>query len=544
MKVSIKGRSIPMEIMIFGLLLLILLFWYALSFTLHLISPPSEAMSREMEISSLDYGFSKILNHHVITIRQKGSDVATILAVDGRDLQIIDIDIEGKTRKWKTVDLDLSQASDIAADFVDSDTIRLLFFTSGLYQADINKSDGRYTLREIAEEISGFDMAGHYAVIYKGSALSLFNTADGSGFLVQPSSDIQSFKAGIAGNRLEILSISKKNWETVGIALHEIDPAGKTKTTFSIYDSASSKYFRELSDLRVSGNVLTALYKYRDRRYGVNRMTIQKIDLIQKRIISEVRCSVPLFNSSFTLIDSPPGTVKFIHQIDSINGINLSIATVDEEGVLAETPITKTKSMSKLAGYFTIGDYQGIVFSDINFDKRALLFASSQPRVMKDRSRLSTLPVWYPAGTTMLIFLVSIIGGGLFLLVEIPLPAAAAFLLDRFSKALHKPWYHVKTGLVAVIHTAVKLLLTRVLLASGQNFRFRPLLFGSAPEFYIILTAFTVICYILAIRMNRSQMMNPNGCMSFYFRFSFMDFLLYVPMVVMYLISSVLLSKI
>jgi len=544
MNLPVKKIKTPVEILIFILILILLLFWYALSFTLHLISPPSDIMSREMEISSLDYGFSKILNRHVITLPQEERGLVTVLAVDGEELQIIDIDITGKTRQWKTIDLDLSQASNIEAVYTGDNRIRILYLTLALYEAEIHLEDGRCSVEKIEEGVAGFDMAGPFAVLNKGSSYKILNTQSGREVLIPASGEIQSFCAGLGNGNLEILSVEKRNWETVAITLNEMDTASGKVTQYSVYNSVTSKFYKELADVRILGNELTALYRYRDRRYGVNRMTIQKIDLGGKKIIKEEKYSVPLFNSSFTLVESLPGTTGFIHQFDNGGGVNLAMAVVDEDGVLTEKALTKTKSMSKLAGYFTLGGFHGIVFSDINFDKRALLFASDQPQVMKDRSRFSTLPFWYPASTTLLIFLVSVIAGGLFLLGEVPLPAGTAFLLDRFSKAVHRPLYLVKTGFITVIHTVIKVILTRVLLMSGQNIRFRPLLFGTPPAFYTALVLSALLCSFLALRLNRKQKANLNECMSFYYRFSIMDYLLYVPLMIMYLISSILLSKI
>ncbi|MDA3958680.1 hypothetical protein [Oceanispirochaeta sp.] len=544
MNPPIKRVSFPQESIILSLIILFLLFWYGYSFTETLISPPSHEMSRELELSDMDYGFSKTVNYHVLTISPKDSELVTLLSVDGKELQIITLNIKGEAKDWITIDLDLSQASKITAAYLKPDIIRLFYKISSLFQVDIQVNTGFYSVKRIEETLSDFESDGSLLVFLNSDGLQYKHTAFDEDQIPISSGVIHSFKVVQSGKKLFVLSIHKNKWDTIDIHLTEINSDTGLFRDKIISENVPAKEYKYLKDTALGDPVLTALYASRDRKNKVNRMMIQKSDLNSGEITQENRVSVPLFNSKYKIIDSDTETTRFIYQKDTKKGVDLAVVTLGNDGSSSEILYTKTKSMSKLAGYFTLGEYKGIIFSDINYEKRALFFASNHPEIMKSTTTLSTIPLWYPLGTTLLLFLVSLIAGGLYLLALLPLPVFSAFLLDYFLRATHRRLYIIKTSLVTFLHTGMKLFLSSVLISSAGNFIFHPLYFGKTPHIYIILILSSLITYILALRVNKAQKETTNGCMSFYYRFCGMDYLLFVPLIIMYLISSILLSKI
>ncbi|MBF9014671.1 MULTISPECIES: hypothetical protein [unclassified Oceanispirochaeta] len=516
-----------------GGLILLLLLLYSFSLTRSLVSPPSEYMSREIPIIETEYGFSRTVNSHILTRVFPSGDSALVLCIDGTALKILEIDIQGQILNEKSFKIDLSQASQIEISSLSRKTLGIVYKTDALYHADLSLDGGTTAVRKMADNVLYFN--SHEEALVFGNHEGLFVL---SPEITDPlkifSGRVLDFKLACDDSGCYTVIVHDMSFDTVRLELLFCSPvSGDCEERMSL--DVSAKYFSDLQDLRIDDGILTVLYKYEDGRNRSNQLTFQKIKLPEGGVIFEERVSVPLYHSNYRLLEGSQDDSRFIYQTDSVNGVNLAMGVIGGDGEFSSHLITKTKSMSKLAGSFMLGEKRALVFSDINYDRRALFFASDDSQMIKSTTRFRTVPFWYPLLTTLLIYLVSLFSGSLYLLALLPLPVLFLFVSDHYIFHKMESPELLQNSLTAGIHTIVKLLLTYMFISSTFNYSFQPAFIGAHVIILPILILFSLASAGLS--------MSKRG-VDFYISFAVYDYLFYTGLITMYLTTSILLGKV
>ena len=535
------------EHLLFLLVLAALLCLYGFTFSHKLVSPPSESISREILLDRLEYGFSKINNTHIQVLSDPDGRGAWMLGVDGEKTRLFLVDIRGEILKDFILNLDLSQASDLKAHMTEKGYISLYYKHRSLNGIIINP-EGKIVAEGIpAEKITGFSSLGDYLVFCNSEGLWGIPFYEGNvhpepAQLTEERSDSFSLCSDGEG---QCLLYSVKDGDSVSPLVY-VDSRDNfiTFETITVHPEGERKYFSRIVDTYVDGNILYALCLYRDERFKINYISLLRIDRDNGEILQNTRMPFPCLKSRYEITDACEGQVQFIHQISDRNGINLGLTTVSEKGAVHTDPCTKTRSMSKLGGFFTSGEYAGIIFSDIDYDKRTLLFASGDPDLIRSTTSLQSIGFWYPFGTTLLLYLVSLIVGALQLLVIIPVPVSLSLLMDRLmNRGRNKNQIFPLAGLF-VLQASLKLLVSYNLIHVYGLFYFHPPVIGEEPFIYFAILLSTFFSLWLTVRANKNHNFDHSSYLDFYIRFAAYDYLQYTALILIYIASSVLSGKI
>lgn len=514
-------------------LILLLLLLYGFSLTRSLVSPPSEYMSRELALTETEYGFSKTVNTHTLTRVFPSGDRALILIVNGNTLKTLETDIKGQILSENSFDINLSQASLIEISSLTENKLGVFFKTDALYHAELTLHSGSVNIQKKAENVLYFNSHNEHLVYGNREGLFALNPDSTDSFKIF-SGKVLDFMLVCDEDGCYTVLVHDMSFDTVRLELLFCSSVfGSCEERMAV--DVPAKYFSDIQDLRIDDGILTILYKYEDGRNRSNQMTLQKIKLPEGVPFFEERVFVSLYHSNYKLLESQENESRFIYQTDSVNGVNLALGVISEEGQFTSHLITKTKTMSKLAGSFLLGDKRALVFSDINYDKRALFFASDDTETMKSTTRFRTISFWYPTLTSLLMYFVSLITGSLYLLALLPLPVLFLFVSDHYIFQKMESPELIQNSLSSVIHTIVKLLLTYMFISSSFNYSFHAAFIG-APQFILpILVLFSLVSALLS--------MKKRG-VDFYISFAIFDYLFYTGLITMYLTTSILLGKV
>ncbi|MDA3846823.1 MAG: hypothetical protein PF505_09845, partial [Vallitaleaceae bacterium] len=133
-------------IIVIGMLLMCLYAYTAADF---LSLAPSDEMSREIKLAEVDYGFSKTIKSHVLTLSAPDGESITVVAIDGVKTRLLKIDSMGNILNDILIDSDLSQATNLEGYFM-NDTDLVLFYDNGnLNKLIIDTTTGTIVTNEI-----------------------------------------------------------------------------------------------------------------------------------------------------------------------------------------------------------------------------------------------------------------------------------------------------------------------------------------------------------------------------------------------------------
>ncbi|MDC7235920.1 MAG: hypothetical protein PQJ58_22040 [Spirochaetales bacterium] len=516
-------------------LVCVLLLLYGYSLTRSLVSPPSAYMSREIPLAQAEYGFSKTVNSHVRTAVLPSGSSQYILCVDGSRVLVLETDVQGKILREQSFDLDLSRASLMQISTASSQGLGVFFRTDALYRADLSMTTGEIKLQNLTDKARYFDSDGESLVYGNRDGLFVLHPDYSEPVNIFPGS-VLDFRLVCDGPGCYTLIIHEQSFDTVRMEVLYCSPSVMDCTTLLSLD-VSAKYFSDLQDLRLEGRELIALYKYENGRNRTNEMMVQKIGLSGDKasILWQQSTEVPLYHSNYRLMEGEGNDVRFIYQTDSSQGVNLAMAVMGSEGLISTHLLSKTKSMSKLGGAEVLEGRRVLVFSDINYEKRSLLFASSDPAVMESTSRFRTLPFWYPFLTTVLVYFVSLITGSLYLLVLLPVPVLVMLITEKLVFHRMESPAPLQDSLITLVHTAVKIVLTNMIISSAFNYSFQPAFIGAPAVLLTVVILFTIPPVLLSLKKRG---------IDFYISFAVYDYLFYTGLVVMYLTTSILLTKV
>jgi hypothetical protein len=514
-------------------LILLLLLLYGFTLTRSLVSPPSKYMSREVALTETEYGFSKTVNSHILTSVFPSGDSALILIVNGNALKTLEIDIQGQILSEKSFDINLSQASLVDISFLTQNKLGIFYKTDALYHAELTLDSGVVNIQKKAENVLYFDSHKEHLVFGNREGLFALSPDSTDPFKIF-NGRVLDFKLVCDDGGCYTVLVHDLSFDMVRLELLFCSSVfGSCEERMAV--DVPSKYFSDIQDLRIDDGILTILYKYEDGRNSSNQMTLQKIKLPEGEKFFEERVSVPLYHSNYRLMESSGDESRFIYQTESVNGVNLAMGVIAEDGQFTSHLITKTKTMSKLAGSFLLGDQRALIFSDINYDKRAVFFASDDTKMIKSTTRFRTVSFWYPVLTSLLLYLVSLITGSLYLLALLPLPVLFLFISDHYIFHKMESPELLQNSLTSVIHTIVKLLLTYMFISSSFNYSFQAAFIGAPQLILPILIISSLVSALLSIKKRG---------VDFYISFAIYDYLFYTGLISMYLTTSILLGKV
>ena len=539
--------TLSVEHSLFLFVLIALLGLYGFTFSLKLVSPPSEYISREILLDRLEYGFSKINNTHIQVLSDPAGRGAWVVGIDGRKTRLFLVNIRGEILKDFILDLDLSQASDLEAHMMQEGYISLYYKHRSLQGVKIDLEGKILAGNILAEQTTGFSSLEDYLVFSNSEGLWGIPDIEENVHpepILLAAEESESFSLCSDGEG-QCLLYSVKDGDSVSPLIY----AGSrdnfnTFKTIPVLPGGERKYFSRVVDTYVDDNILYALCLYRDGRFKINYISFLRIDRNSGEILQNTRMPFAYLKSRYEITEAGEGQVRFIHQISDRNGINLGLTTVSEEGAVHTDPYTKTRSMSKLGGFFKSGEYAGVIFSDIDYDKRTLLFASGDPDLINSTTSLRSIGFWYPFGTTLLLYLVSLIVGALQLLVIIPVPVSLSLLMDRLmSRGRNKNQVFPVIGLF-VLQASLKLLVSYNLIHVYGLFYFHPPFIGEEPLIYFAILLSTCFSLWLTVRAYQNHHFDHSSYLDFYIRFAAYDYLQYTALILIYIASAVLSGKI
>ncbi len=509
------------------------------------VSPPSEGISREIRIGGLDYGFSRTINCHTHVLPVPESEDFTVFAVDGNGIQLVDLNGEGEVLSRRRLDLDLSKSSQIEASYMDEKTIGIFYMKSGtLYKACVDTAGGRFAESVFSRNIASFTTAAAGVVYQKEDGLYGSPADSGDENLLLPTERLLSFGLAKREDVFFILAVVQTEWNRVDIHLLRCDMSLRPLDDTVILEGGSLKVYQDLKDVYLKGNELTALYSYRNKQYKLNNLTLQSIALDRRSLKGEVQNDFPYYNSRYKIVEAGEEGIDFILQFDGRHSVDLGLCTINRNGFYELKPLTRTRNVSKLAGFINSEGYDVLVFTDLEYDNRVLLFASGSPRMIEKTTRLSSLSFFYPLVTTILIFLVSLVSGVLFLMAVMPLPFAASLVLDRFFRIRRAGVSALLTLAAAALHTGFQILITVNLLHGRIDTESFPLFAGNALFISMIITLVSLLSYALVRKERKDAEFESSSFMAFYVRFALYNYIVYVPLFLMYVFSAVVLKKI
>jgi hypothetical protein len=113
---------------------LLLLIRFAGIFAEYQFGDAGLTLSRELPVGSSEYGFSKTVKTHVISIADQGNQSVLILSVDGSEVKLISAGVDGSIDSQRNYPLDLSQSVAISAAILDDGSLQIWHLSRDLFR--------------------------------------------------------------------------------------------------------------------------------------------------------------------------------------------------------------------------------------------------------------------------------------------------------------------------------------------------------------------------------------------------------------------------
>lgn len=489
-----KNSIIPSIILI----ALVLAGLFAYTLASYLAAPPSDGFSRETPISQVAYGDSRIVKSHVTSI-QKNNELITTIAVDGHQTTIITNDMSGSVTDTLSLGLDLFKSKQVDAYYEDDTTLVIYYITDALYKTVINTSNSNMSNQLLKENVRSFAASGQELIIVTEEGMSLIDTS-GTTELTLIEGTFRSYQATKENNTWYVM-YTKVNGFTYDLEIATVQDDSLDITTLASDERSSALEF--IHDIHIQDSLLTGIAIHTNERDGLNYINAIQYDLNTNTLLPMFEVGFPIHDSRYTLTNTGDGQFSMLLQLPFRGGINIAEATVTDSGISSIKYLTKTHGLSKLSGYISTDNDTGLVFLDRVEDKRHILFASTNSKLIAETTNLSTID---PLNILTITIFASLMGLFIwsipYLLLAGGLPTVLSLMLSKFfGKDDMKP---EKYDLIpAVLMTGLKLYFTWHLIHQMGNYIVRPAFIGQEPIIYIALIITSIISYMLFIKSHK-----------------------------------------
>jgi len=517
----------------------------------YLAAPPSPDMSREITLARVDYGDNENTEFHVTAIELADESIL-VAAVDGIQLRLLKTDIAGNLLAESIVKIDLNAI--ITFDGYQQDSGKLTLVTlSGtesrlIKVIEVNLADSSYTEQILATDVKKFRLLYDQVIIEHQDGLYLYSINQGTAAQKLVSGAIHSWATRKADDTIYVMANRSIDGMIEGVLTTYNISGSNYKNTLTRIVAAAARddYTRDLRDIFVSNNVMTALYVWTDKRDGVNYLTLHQHLLTAEGIeqTSRFQGRFPIYKGRFDIIEAETGSAKVLMQTNTVNGINLVRSTLATEHRPIVEALTKTRKFSKLSDYSVINGETVLIFCDFERAERVINLASSQDEAIKATSRISTIEPMQVVVISLLVLAMALFMGGIgYLLLTSFLPAAGLLALQKMTPEYrHK--LPVQIILAVFAQTFIKILLTRYIVNQTAYFEFRPLLIGSEPYIYLAMIFMSGISCLLMVLYHKKSQNTGAATSAAFIRFVVADYVQYTLLIFMYICTSLIIGKI
>ncbi len=507
-----------------------------------LAAPPSEGFSREVTVDTVDFGFISNIRTPVVTV-ENSDDTLTIVAMDGLVTTFMTIDAKGTLLDRFHIELDLYKASQLDAYRSGPDTMVLYFIQDDLFKATVDMQSHTYDKIMADPEVRSFVCKDNLLVLEKANGLFGLDTSRGTPPVPLVSGAILDYAATIEDGVCHVLA-GIRNDEAMDLRVIVTDNGFSGIKDTLILGKTRDSYLKTIQDVFVQDQVMTGLYVWTDNKYGLNHLTVQQINLQNGTITASFSNSFQIHKGRFVIDEAIEGRVSVLMQDHVHRGVNLVSATMEQGKDPEVVPLTKTRELSQLSGYFDLGHEQALVFWDSIRTTRVVKFASTEETLVKSTTSILTVNFLSLAGITLFVILAAAFIGTIpYLMFTSLVPLVIMLAMARFT-AEYMNKIKVQNAVAGAVATGLKLYLTWHLIHGMGHFSFRPALIGGEPMIYLALVASSVFSWLIASRHARNDRKYDSEDLKSFAFYLFADYVQYIMMVLVYVGSAMILDKI
>lgn len=556
---------------------IILLLIYAFSLGKRELSPPSVGTSNAILLFSADYGFSKINPGHVALL-SNGREAA-IASVDGERIRMGILGAGGALEQSLSIPVDLSNSRIFFLHSPDSEGAApdsAVDADGGSRGAPNGGADSNENTVESfqPDKLALVAEGGGYPGIWHFPADGPGEQIRAAGELLQVEGDYALFRedgglyaldlnrrnseplALIQGRVLSYASASRNEGLHAAAVVESGTGIREIVHSFLPRDSqeqpvtwnmgpAAEDELENLMDIHVSGETLSMLFLYRDKRFGVNRISALQWSLPLHSTRKNVgMLEMPFYRSKYRILNARENSVEFNAQVETPEGVNIAGVTMNYNAPPDFRLLSKTRSMSKFAGSADMGHDTDIIFYDVENEKRQLYLASSDPALIERSMRIDGSLIAYVAGMTLAMTL-SAGGLGLIFLFTI-MVAASLFLTTLLSTRFTNP--RLKAALPAaagvVLHIGISLIILNFLMNETAHLSFKPAVGGGSQAYFLVSLFLSLTAAGLSLAPYAATRFRECSAGSLYLRFFIYQFVFYTLHMGVYVASSMILTHI
>ncbi|MFH2112946.1 MAG: hypothetical protein ABIJ86_00395 [Spirochaetota bacterium] len=515
---------------------------YIYTLAAFLAAPPSAGFSREVAVGTVDYGFISNIQTPVVTV-VNSDDTLTIVAMDGHVTTFLTLDASGTVLDRFHIDLDLYKASQLDAYRTGLDTLVLYYVEDNLYMATVDMQAHTYHSSMVEPEVRTFVCNENLLVLEKFDGLFGMDVSRGTPPVTLVSGVILDYAATIEGGVFHVLA-GIRNDEAMDIRAIVTDNGFSRIKDILILGKTRDYYLKTIQDVFVQDQLLTGLYVWTDKKYGLNHLTVQQMDLRDGAMINSFSNSFPIHKGRFVMDEASDGRVTILMQDHVHRGVNLVRTTMEQGKDPKVVPLTKTRGLSQLSGYFDIGQEKGLVFWDSIHTTRAVSFASTQAALVQATTSIRTVNYISLVGITLFVILAAAFIGTIpYLMFTSLVPLVVMLVMTRFTVE-YRNKVCLQNAVAGAVGTALKLFLTWHLIHGMGHFDFRPALIGGEPMIYLALVASSVVSWLIASLQTRNDRKYDSGALKSFAVYLLADYAQYIMMVLVYVGSAMILDKI
>ncbi len=319
---------------------LVLACLFAFTLAKFLATPPSEGISREVELASVVYGDSKIVKSHLYALQDDDKQVTTI-AVDGHNLRVLTVDIKGKVSRDASYTLDLYKSKQVLP-ILANDGLVVYHIENHLYKSVIDYGSGQVTTEKISEDIKSLRGDAKTLIVEKSDGLYMISEELKWQLIPLNTSKIISYDVSFSDD-LTYIALTEENGFVFNFRVIVIDDSMTIVDDFMIEEETREGSLKYISDVYYEDKLLTTLTVEENQRDGLNYVFLSQLDMESGEMLKHFDEGFPILNSRFTISHASLGSGKVLLQRFYRGGTNIVEATIEEGSRTNVRPLTKTK---------------------------------------------------------------------------------------------------------------------------------------------------------------------------------------------------------
>lgn len=503
---------------------------------------PSHEMSREILVSRDEWISSSSRRDIVVTLPAPGGESAMIVIPQPGITNVLQIDSQGIPISEWTVDVDLSASRGIEGFLSGNGRVVLFSREQTLDRIELDLASGSHARTVVGSDIRSFTLRGRFLVVEHDGGLSAMDARGRSNLVPIVSGPVQSYAVSDGEDQLQVALVSGEATGYFDVEIVTCSPDLQVQSVSKVIERAVGDQFRSLEDAFAHEDVIDLLFLQRDNRVRSNDLTIVRVRAESGSIDTERRASFPVINTDYRFIRAGRSSATFVMRLHTAYGRNLAAPTVSEHGTLI-SELTKTRGTSNLSLYFTMGQWNSLVFSEVRDGVRSIYFASSHPDVIRKSTRWTFRILGRALAATATISVMALFLGMIYLFFSSVIPFLTVLGMQRFLGRGRRAKL-VLVGIGAAVYTGIKLYVTFFVINRTPNYLIQAPVIGGQPIIYGALAATSLISFALSARFLRASVQEHHSATGTLFRLIGVDSVQYSMLFIVYVVTSLLLLKI